>query len=162
MQTPLSYYEDWYDSKRRKPNLKIRILKVIANRGRLAICEAESFLGGQRIHKEVWQSFKHLEEKGLIEEIRDRNPGPGLLMGKGTPRKYYAITEYGLGSLIKEGLHPSQFWDMLITYSSVKSKQDQGLDSIERIYESYLQQYLRYSTGFDYNVVLQLDQFNNM
>ena len=65
LQTPLSYYEDWYDSKRRKPNLQIRILKMITNKGRLAICEAESSLGGQRIHKEVWQSFKDLEDNPL-------------------------------------------------------------------------------------------------
>ena len=135
---------------------------MVTNRGRLAICEAESFLGGQRIHKEVWQSFKILKEKGLIKEMRDRNPGPGQFIGKGMPRNYYTVTEYGLVALIKEGLYPRQFWNVLITYSSVKLKQDQGLDSIERIYELYLRQYLKYSTGFDYNIILQLDHFNKM
>ena len=33
---------------------------MITNKGRLAICEA-----GQRIHKEVWQSFKDLEDNPL-------------------------------------------------------------------------------------------------
>ena len=135
---------------------------MITNRGRLAMCETESFLGGQRIHKEVWQSFKILEKKGLIKEMQDRNPGPGKFIGKGRFRKYYTVTEYGLDALIKEGLDPSEFWNMLITYSSVESTQDQGLDSIERIYELYLRQYLKYSTGFDYNIILQLDHFNKM
>jgi hypothetical protein len=137
-------------------------LKIITNKGRLAICEAESYLGGQRIHKEVSQSFKILKDKGLIEKMTDRNPGPGRFIGKGMPRNYYTVTEYGLVALIKEGLDPRVFWNALITYSSGKSKHDQGLDRIEGIYELYLQQYLTYSTGFDYNVVLQLDQFNNM
>lgn len=162
LQTPLSHYEDWYDHKRRKPNLQIKILKMITNKGRLAICEAESYLGGQRIHKEVSQSFKILKDKGLIEKMTDRNPGPGRFIGKGMPRNYYTVTEYGLAALIKQGLDPSEFWNALITYSSGKSKDDQGLDRIEGIYELYLQQYLKYSTGFDYNVVLQLDSFNTM
>ena len=100
--------------KRRKPILQIKILKMITNRGRLAICEAESFLREQHFHKEIWESFKILEEKGLIREMRDRNPGPGQLIGKGMPRNYYTVTEYGLAALIKEGLHPSQFWNALI------------------------------------------------
>lgn len=135
---------------------------MIANKGRLAISEAESTLGGQHIHKEVWQSFQILEDKGLIMKMLDRNPGPSMFIGKGKPRNYYTVTQYGLAALIKEGLDPRDFWNALITYSSGISKHDQGSDRIEGIYELYLQQYLTYSTGFDYNVVLQLDDFNTM
>jgi hypothetical protein len=95
-------------------------------------------------------------------KMLDRNPGPSMFIGKGKPRNYYTVTQYGLAALIKEGLDPRDFWNALITYSSGISKHDQGSDRIEGIYELYLQQYLTYSTGFDYNVVLQLDDFNTM
>ena len=135
---------------------------MIANKGRLAICEAESFLREQHFHNEIWESFKILEGKDLIRKLRNRNPGPGQFIGKGMPRNYYTVTEYGLAALVKEGLDPMEFWKALISYSSGESKHDHGLDRIEEIYELYLQQYLTYSTGFDYNVVLQLDDFNAM
>ena len=65
---------------------------MITNKGRLAICEAESILREQHFHNEIWESFKILKEKGLIR-ILDRNPGPGKFMGKGMPRNYYAVTD---------------------------------------------------------------------
>jgi DNA-binding PadR family transcriptional regulator len=161
LKTPLSDC-DWYNQKRRKPILQIKILHIIANRGRLAISEARSFLPKKHFHKEIWESFKILEDKGLIRNTGKRNPGPGQLLSKGRPRKYYTLTEYGLAALIKEGLDPSKFWTALISYSSGESKHDKRLEGIEEIFDLYLKQYLSYSTGFEYNVILQLDYFNIM
>jgi hypothetical protein len=152
----------WYNHKRRKPILQIKILRLIANKGRLAICEAESSLKGQHFHNEIWESFNILKKKGLIKKMPDRNPGPGKLIGKGLPRNYHAVTEKGLVALIKEGLEPKDFWNYLIDYSSAEPKLDRRLDIIEDIYELFLQKYLKYSSGFDYNVIFQLDQFNKM
>ena len=135
---------------------------MIANKGRLAICETESSLKGQHFHNEIWESFNILKNKGLIRKIPDRNPGPGRLIGKGSPRNYYAVTEKGLVALIKEGLKPKDFWNCLIAYSSNELKHELRPDIIEDIYKLFLQKYLKYSSGFDYNVVLQLDHFNKM
>lgn len=134
---------------------------MIANKGRLAICEAESLLREQHFHKEVWQSFRTLQDKGLIKKLADRNPGPGRLIGKGTPRNYYSITKKGMIALIKEGLEPKEFWSGLVPYSS-EMKHSGRSDMTEGLYELYLQKYLKYSSGFDYNIILLLDHFNTM
>lgn len=162
MKTLLQGTDDWYNHKRRKPILQIKILRLIANKGRLAICEAESSLKGQHFHNEIWESFNILKKKGLIKKMPGRNPGPGKLIGKGLPRNYYAVTEKGLVALIKEGLEPKDFWYYLIDYSLAEPKLGRRLDIIEDIYELFLQKYLKYSSGFDYNVTLQLDNFNKM
>jgi hypothetical protein len=136
---------------------------MIAHKGRLAVSEADAILKERHFHNEVWESFKILKKKDLIKKMSDKNPGAGQLIGKGTPRIYYNLTEKGLVALINEGLEPGEFWTGLISYCYYnKVKHSQELDRIEGVYQLFLQKYLKYASGFSYNVLLQLDYFNKM
>ena len=84
----------WYDIKRKKPTLQIKILESVALCGRLSVSLAELQLKNHH-HPEIWHSFKILEKKGLIKTLVDSNPGRGELIGKGRRKIYYGITENG-------------------------------------------------------------------
>jgi hypothetical protein len=101
--------------KRRKPKLRIKILKLVLTKGRISISEDEKILT-QHHHPEIWYAFKNLESKDLIRNLKDKNPGPEQLMKRGRWKGYYMITEKGLSALITEGLTTEEFWRSIITF----------------------------------------------
>jgi len=144
--------------KRRKPKLRIKILKLVAMKGRISIGEAEKILT-QHHHPEIWYAFKNLESKDLIRNLKDKNPGPEQLMKRGRWKGYYIITEKGLCALITEGLTVEEFWRSIITFCYYCSKQI-TLEKVEEFYELFISKYLKYSS--EHSWFFQLDSYNKM
>jgi hypothetical protein len=161
LKTLLFKYNNWYSKKKRKPILQIKILKLIAYRGRLSVNLTESILGKEgHNHPEIWHSFNILKTKGMIERMSNSNPGIGQQMGKGRHKIYYKITEQGFFALIIEGIEPKEFWHVLLGfchYSSINI----SLDIVDRFYQFFLQNYLKYRSG-ERHLLSQLDIFNEM
>jgi hypothetical protein len=143
--------------KRRKPKLRIKILKLVAMKGRISIGEAEKILT-QHHHPEIWYAFKILESNDLIS-LKDKNPGPKQLMKRGRWKGYYIITEKGLGALITEGLTEEEFWRSIITFCYNSSKQI-ALEKVEEFYQLFISKYLKYSSEHSFS--FQLDSYNKM
>jgi hypothetical protein len=150
----------WYDPKKKKPRLQIKILELIATRGKLSKSMAEAALV-EHNHPEIWYGFKNLEEKGLIKNLKDNNPGPGKPMGKGRWKKYYKITEKGSIALIAEALTAEKFWRALITFCCHVDYNSYDLQrKVEEFCRLFLEKYLKYPSINRFS--FQLDSFNKL
>ena len=157
----------WYDIKRKKPTLQIKILESVALCGRLSVSLADFQLKNHH-HPEIWHSFKILEKKGLIKTLADSNPGRGELIGSGRRKIYYGITENGLFAFIATLADttadtvkpdPKKFWKAVIGFCHYNPKQV-TLDKVEAFYQLFTRVYFKYSSGHGY--FFQLDLFNQM
>src|SRR5215212_1980100 len=118
MQTPYSECANWYDTKKRKPQLQIKILDALAIKGKISKNKAKNLLKKKPTrkkentiynYKEISDAFDILKNKGLIEFSNTTE-------GSGKPEKHYRITERGLSSIIAEEPTPDKFWSFIIGF----------------------------------------------
>jgi uncharacterized protein YjhX (UPF0386 family) len=156
----LKPYINWYNPKKRKPILQLRILKVLARQGELTKKESEDYfekqtkISGQssRPHyKEISDAYRALLEKKLITQEGSLN--------KGTP---YSLTEKGLEVLITESNSEKESWSVVIDYSvSMRKKFDYTLYSqFNRILGYIMDKFVPYRSIGAYSYILQI--FNVM
>ena len=105
----------WYDPKKRKPLLQLKILQQLAIKGQLTITQTESDFKQKaktssnktRPHyAEIFDAYKSLIQKKLVERRNDS-------MVKGRP---FQITQKGLAVLISECDSENECWMYVIGY----------------------------------------------
>ena len=145
----------WYDPKRRKPILRIKILRLIGSVGLLSVHGADLLLGTKHHHNEVWESFDALQRNKLIADVK---------LGKfhsGRKQIFYGLTETGLSALIQEGMSLHDFWRALINFCRFAERVD--FDVIDHYYLEFIRTYLKYQSVVDnYSYIFQLDIFDHM
>jgi hypothetical protein len=145
----------WYDPKRRKPRLRIEILRLIGSIGKLSVHGAESNLRAKHHHREIWESFHALLKKGLISKMDLRT------FDEGRTQKYYQLTKNGFFALIQEGMSPQDFWRATINFCRYTKQID--LNTIDLFYQEFLGGYLEYPSVIDNSYFIsQLVIFDNM
>ena len=155
MQTQLR----WYDPKRRKPLLRIKVLRKVGSEGKLSVRYAEDTLTAHH-HREIWESFHALEDKGLITEMGFRTEEM-IADAKGKLHKYYHLTEKGFLALIEEGMNSEDFWRAIINFCRYRKKFDYNI--IDLFYHEFLRHYLEYPSVIDNSFFIsQLDIFDHM
>jgi hypothetical protein len=161
VQTPYLECTKWYDPKKRKPELQIKILDALAIKGKLSKSKAKYLLTkeptskkGNTIYnyKEISDAFDILKNKGLIEFSH-------TMEGPGKPEKYYRMTEKGLTSIIVEEPTPAKFWSFVIGFCHHRDGQV-GLNKIDEFYQCFISKYLKFPSAHGF--LFQLDYFNKM
>jgi hypothetical protein len=146
---------NWYDPKRKKPVLRIKILRLIGSVGSLSVHGADQLLGAKHHHNEVWESFHALQKNKLITVLK---------LGKfysGRKQNFYGLTETGLSALIQEGMSPYDFWRALINFYRFAERVN--FEVIDRYYLVYIRTYLKYQSVVDnHSYIFQLDIFDHM
>jgi hypothetical protein len=150
-------------------NLRLEILKCLACDGKLSKGMAEQILqkhthttrtNHQRVkhhHPEIVAAFNYLRSNELISEL-NTNPGPGLVYGRGRPRRYFEITEKGLKQLITQDANPAQFWKCIIGYCYHNDLNVSG-EKLEEFLQLFIQSHFKFPRhGFSF----QFDIFNRM
>src|SRR5919198_1061747 len=95
------YVPKLYDDKRKKPLLRIKVLRQVGSEGILSVRRTEDILTAHH-HREIWESFRALEYKDLISGMGEKT-AEMIVENKGRWQKYYQLTERGFLALIKEG-----------------------------------------------------------
>jgi len=150
-------------------NLRLEILKCLACDGKLSKSMAEQILqkhthttrtNHHRVkhhHPEIVAAFNYLRSNELISEL-NTNPGPGLVYGRGRPRRYFEITEKGLKQLITQDANPAQFWKCIIGYCYHNDLNVSG-EKLEEFLQLFIQSHFKFPRhGFSF----QFDIFNRM
>ena len=150
-------------------NLRLEILKCLACDGKLSKSMAEQILqkhthttrtNHKRVkhhHPEIVAAFNYLRSNELISEL-NTNPGPGLVYGRGRPRRYFEITEKGLKQLITQDANPAQFWKCIIGYCYHNDLNVSG-EKLEEFLQLFIQSHFKFPRhGFSF----QFDIFNRM
>src|SRR5918996_101596 len=87
---------------------------------------------------EISEAFEFLKEARLIIELKDKFPGPGRVLGRGRPHKYYRITEDGLRIFIADPrISKTQFWKGLYGYC-LNSDIGLTIDKLEELLRIYI------------------------
>ena len=152
----------WYDVKRKKPFLQLKILKLIGKSGSLSKGMTEKILKtDNHHHREILESYTALEKKCLISNVDYENPGVGKTLPRGRRNRSYQITDLGFNVLINEGLDVSEFWMTMVNYCYYAKAIDSH--TIDSFYHSFLSHRLKYKSvignGYFFS---QLDFFNYM
>lgn len=152
----------WYDSKRKKPFLQLKILRLIGKSGRLSKSMTEHILNKHKHHhREILESYAALKSKGLVTEMNYENPGVGKTLPRGRRRRYYQITDLGFSVLIDEGIDASEFWMTMINYCHYAKAVDSH--TIDSFYHAFLSHQLKYKSVLDNGYFTsQLHLFNHM
>lgn len=152
----------WYDLKRKKPFLQLKILRLIGKSGRLSKSMTEKILTKHNHHhREILESYTALEKKGLISEMKYENPGVGKTLPRGRKKRYYQITDLGFSVLIDEGIDAREFWMTMVNYCYYAKAVDSH--TIDYYYRSFLNQHLKYKSVIDNGYFFsQLDVFDHM
>ena len=149
----------WYDSKKRKPLLRIKALRQIASEGKLSVRHAQDILTAHH-HREIWESFRALESKGLISEMGFRTEEM-VANTRGRMHKYYHLTEKGFLALIQEGMSSDDFWRATINFSRFRKKFDRTV--IDLFCHEFLHHYLQYPSVIENSFFIsQLDILGDM
>jgi hypothetical protein len=108
----------------------------------------------QHHRPEILQAFKHLKSKRLIKEL-NKNPGVGLIHGRGRPKTYFSITEEGLKTLLAAAYVPAgRFWEIMYRYCLKNNPLT--ANKVEECYQIVMRRYLKYpNRGFS----SELDSF---
>ena len=152
----------WYDLKRKKPFLQLKILRLIGKSGRLSKSMTEKILTKHNHHhREILESYAALEKKGLISGMNYENPGVGKTQPRGRRKRYYQITDLGFSVLIDEGMDASEFWMTMVNYCFYAKVVDSH--TIDSFYHSFLSHQLKYKSVIDNGYFFsQLDIFDHM
>ena len=152
----------WYDHKKKKPFLQLKILKLIGKSGKLSKGMAEKVLQKyNHHHREILESYAALEKKGLISKMKYENPGIGKTLRRGRKKRYYQITDLGISVLINEGIDAREFWMIMLYYYYYNKTADQYI--IDYYYQSFLKRQLKYKSVIDNGYFIsQLQIFDNM
>src|SRR5947209_973496 len=118
------YGKPWY---KRRPRLKISILKTILMNGSLSKSGVEGKLAAN--YPDVSDAMDDLIRKKLIiffgEEERK----------SGRPERYYRITELGIRAALAEELNPYEFWTAIISLCNSEKQISQG--EFDEFYRSF-------------------------
>jgi hypothetical protein len=152
----------WYNPKRKKPFLQLKILRLIGKSGRLSKGMTEEvFKKDNHHHREILESFAALEKKSLISKMKYENPGIGKTLRRGRRRRYYQITDLGFSVLIGEGINAMEFWIIMANYCYYAKTADPN--QIDSFYRSFLSYQLKYKSVIDNGYFIsQLHIFDNM
>jgi hypothetical protein len=151
------------------PYLRTEVLFCLAMNGKLSKSMVETILQKHKHHSktsnkekqhhrpEILQAFKYLDTKKLIKKL-NKNPGPGLIHGKGRPKTYFSITEEGLKTLLAASNVPAaRFWEIMHGYC--KNNCPLAAEEVEEYYQIVMRRYLKYpNRGFS----SELDNFYNI
>jgi DNA-binding PadR family transcriptional regulator len=148
--SPYLFERKWYDEKKKKPHVQLRILEEIVRSGTMSKSKVRSVL--KKNYKDISTCIDNLNDKKLIEIS-------GVLLGRGKPEKNYKITEDGMAALIIEDTTPHKFWSLVTNFCY----HDENLATIEMVdsfYQLFIKRYYRYPAG--QSATLQLRSLNRM
>lgn len=145
----------WYDPKRKRPRLRLKILKLIAANGRLSVHAADVILKQKHHHREIWESFHALHDKELIFKMSDKS------FGREGRQIYYRLTQKGFLALISEDMTPKDFWRTLINSSRYMKHIEKN--TVNFYFREFLLRYLKYPSVVDNNYFIsQLHVFDRL
>jgi predicted HTH transcriptional regulator len=87
--SPYLFERKWYNEKKKKPHLQLRILEEIVRNGAMSKSKVRTVL--KKNYKDVSTCIDNLNDKGLIEIS-------GVLPGRGKAEINYKITEDGVAA----------------------------------------------------------------
>ena len=138
----------WYDLKRKKPFLQLKILRLIGKSGRLSKSMTEKILTKHNHHhREILESYTALEKKGLISEMNTKilvSVRPYLEEGRRDTTK---LQTWDLVYLIDEGIDAREFWMTMVNYCYYAKAVDSH--TIDYYYRSFLNQHLNSKSVID-------------
>lgn len=152
----------WYDIKRKKPFLQLKVLKLIGKSGRLSKGMAEKVLKtDNHHHREILDSYTALEKKCLISKVNYENAGVGKTLPRGRKKRYYQITDLGFRVLINEGMDTSEFWITMVNHCYNAKALD--IHTIGSFHHSFLNHQLKFKSVIENGYFTsQLHIFNQM
>jgi hypothetical protein len=153
-------YIKWYDTRKRKPGLRIRILKSLATKGNLTKTETEVFFKQKAENLEQATRPHYNEISDAFDDVLK------LKFVKFSPNstrgKSYKLTLEGLKALIFECNSESECWDFIIDFC-VHSSQEENLTSysvFSEVLEAFGERFIPYKSIGTYNYILKI--FNIM
>jgi hypothetical protein len=150
--SPYLLHNRWYDEKKKKPALQLRILEEFTIFSRLSKSQVWKIEKKEHGYKETSEGIKNLRKNKLLEEDGEEN-------GVGKPQKFYRITDDGLAALISENSDPEYFWSIVINYCLYCEKSIRP-NLVDDLYEFFVKIYLKYSSG--HACLVHLDEINDM
>ncbi len=145
----------WYDKKKRKPLLQIRILETLALKGQFSKRKTERYFQEQaeilsektRPHyKEISDAFAKLLEKELVERCNT---------SLAVKEKTYGLTDKGFDALIREPYSLSKCWTFIIGYCN-HSRKPAEFNFFMDIFNVVMRRFLPYPSLGDYSYILEI------
>ncbi len=149
------YISTWYNPKKRKPLLRLRILETLAMRGELSKSKTERYFQEQREildektrphYKEISDAFDKLSHENLVERCNT------ILAVKEKP---YSLTDKGLDALINEPHSLSECWAFIIGYCN-HTKEQTKFKFFPDILNVIMRRFLPYPSLGDYSHILEI------
>ncbi|MPZ05853.1 MAG: hypothetical protein GEU26_05440 [Nitrososphaeraceae archaeon] len=142
----------FYNEKKKKPDLQLKILKELTNHESLSKSKAKNEYLKEHHYGEISEAFDNLLKKKLIE------PKCVDTSRSGKPEKFYNITYNGLAAIVSDETNPENFWSYIIRVCHYRSDPI-DLQTVNDLYELFISKYLKYASGREAG--LFLDELND-
>lgn len=141
----------YYNEKKRKPVLQLKILNEFTKHDSLSKSKAKNALKKHHYGEisEAFDSLYHNELKLIDLKSQDTTK-------RGNPEKFYSITDNGLASIISNETNPENFWLSVIRLIHNRSNPI-DLQTVNDLFKIFMSKYLKYASRESF---LYLDRLN--
>jgi DNA-binding PadR family transcriptional regulator len=144
----------WYEKK--KPELQLKILKILSSMERLSKSQALKILEVRDHYwPEVSDAFDKLNARGFVEPIEKDT------RKHGKPEILYRLTADGIAVLMIENPSPDRIWSLMLQYCYSRVENEEvAIQTIEDFYNFFSKRIFKFSSG--HNSLIILDTVNDV